>query len=731
MADDGAASLRFHTDTPDVQTLHVVELTGHEEISSPYRFDLELASRQADVPLEELLRRPARIELRVPIRGGPRGRTRNVAVHGVLSQFEQLDRRNDWVRYRAVLVPKLWFLTRTVQNRVFLDRDLKGIVSDVLEAEVAGRRRFTAEDFEFRASGAHPAREHVVQYQESDFDFVSRRLEHEGVFYFFQQKDEGAKVIFADDRGSFSPLAGEARVPYRPAVEGAGGAPGAEGTLGEEVVRTFVCREQRVAARVFVKDYNYRTPAVPLEATEDVDEKEEGEVYRYGEHFKDEAEGKAIARLRAQEIKCRKRVFSGTSDCRSFRAGQTFTLAEHYRSDFNGDYLLVSVTHRARQPMGAGGLSSATLTYENEFTCIPAAASFRPERRTPVPRIPGFVHALVDAAGDGQYAEVDDDGRYKVKLLLDRSDRADGKASRPVRMAQPYGGADMGFHFPLHKKTEVLLGHALGDPDRPLILSAAPNPETASLVTAPNHTQCKLKSGGNNELRFEDLDGSEHVHLHAQKDLQVVVENDASKSVGHDESATVGNDETRQVDHDRTRKVGNDETVTVTHNQSLSVGSKQEITVGEDRALSVGRNQEITVGADHAQTVGQAIRITAGQGMAVSVQQGDHSLQAGTGNIKMGASAGALQGDAQKIALSAATTLTLAVGGNVIEIGPGGITITAGASSVKLTPGAVEIAAPQISSKASANNEVGAGGQVSIQASGQVSLKGAMITNNS
>lgn len=647
MAPEATQGIDFKTDAPVKEPLLVVSMTGVEALSSPYAFHLEFMTRQADVKLEEMVRQPASIGIKVPSSGGTKVRMKTVRIHGVLSSFEQLDKQQDWVHYRGVLVPRFWKLGLSVQSRTFLNKDVTEIVKEVLEADVAGKKRFTSQDFEFKLNRTPAKREYVVQYQETDLAFVSRWLEYEGIFYYFEQTEKGEKVVFTDDPGSCPDLPGGATIAYRPTSEGRSRASGADDaeSIQEEVIRSIVCRQNEVTSKVVLRDYNYRTPGVGLEAEATVDSKDDGEAYYYGEHYKDKSEGKALAKVRAEAIKCRQRVFTGKGDVRAFRAGSKFPLGSHYRSDFNGGagYLLVGVRHKAVQAYSSTGSPAGNLVYENEFDCVPGDAPFRPERKTPWPKVSGFLHGAVDAGGDGKYAELDDQGRYKVKMPIDRSDRKDGKASRLVRMAQPYGGAGMGFHSPLHKKTEVILGHAEGDPDRPVIVASVPNPDTPSVVTSANQTQCDWKSGGNNEIRFEDQEGGEQIYVHAQKDRLTVVENDETKQVKHDQIIEVTNDRNKTVSGNQTEHVegnkgiqidGNHEetidgtktmtvhgthTETVDGNVSITENSSKTETVAINVAETIGVAKELTIGAAYQVTVGAAMNETIGAAKAMEI----------------------------------------------------------------------------------------------------------------
>lgn len=502
--------LQFHSDAVPDDAFLVSLVEGAESISGLYRFELELASKKPDIDLASVLQRPAWLGMKAPVRmSGSESGWRLIKVSGMIHTVRQMEQVHDWTRYRAVLVPRLWRLTIDRMTRIFIDKT----VSDIIE-EILKEGGFGSKDYELKCA-AGPKREFVMQYQESDLDFISRWLEHEGIFYYFEQTDEGEKIVFADSTAGYVPIQGESKVRYSPAVS-RGAAVGAESESAwsrEELVLSLRADQSVIPSKVVLKDYNWRRPSTDLEVDADIVGEGVGTVYYYADHYKDEGEGKQLARVRAEEHKCRQRLFSGESDKRSFRAGSTFTLFDHYRSAFNAEYLLTEIRHRASQELGLPFSGATGATYRNEFTAIPSSETFRPERKTPWPSIHGIMHARVDAAGSGQYAEIDDLGRYKVTLPFDLSGRKSGTASRYVRMAQPYAGGGMGMHFPLHKDTEVLLAFLDGDPDRPIIVGAVPNPETGSPVTGANQTQCAIQTGGGNRMVFEDGDGSQRITL--------------------------------------------------------------------------------------------------------------------------------------------------------------------------------------------------------------------------
>jgi type VI secretion system secreted protein VgrG len=497
MADVETAEMLFSFQVNGIpaEKFAMIRMEGREAISELYRFDVDLVSGDPDVDPEKVVNQSAVI---VIDRDGDL-----TMFHGIVTIFEQRERGPEFVNYHAVLVPRLHNLIHTKQCQIFLDKPVKTIIADVLKENGMSEGK----DFDISLKETYPDREYTVQYQESDLNFIMRLMEHEGIFFFWEHGDKQEKLIISDKKEAHQPIAGEPKIPFRDAR--------AINPAGEAVSR-FTFRQQQLSKAVLLRDYNYRKPTLEVKGEADVIPKGFGLYMEYANHFKDPEDGARLARMRAEEQSCRQKMFFGESAVRHFRAGSTFELIDHFRSASNGKYVLTEVTHSGTQ-MGAIGSAYGGAPekpgYLNTFTCIPAAIVFRPLRVTPKPVINGVTHAFIDSATSGEYADIDDLGRYKVKLNFDLSDAKEGKASRYIRMAQPYAGGNMGMHFPLHRYTEVLLIHLDGDPDRPIIIASVPNPDTMSPVTAANQTQCVIHTGGNNSIVIEDTDGSQRIAM--------------------------------------------------------------------------------------------------------------------------------------------------------------------------------------------------------------------------
>ncbi|MCI5208937.1 MAG: type VI secretion system tip protein VgrG, partial [Candidatus Electrothrix sp. ATG2] len=267
-----------------------------------------------------------------------------------------------------------------------------------------------------------------------------------------------------------------------------------------------------------------------------------------------------------------------------------------------------------------------TPSYFNNFSCIPAEVQFRPERLAEKTRLDGTLNATVDAAGDGQYAEIDDQGRYKVKLPFDQGDAAEGKASRWVRMAQPYAGADYGMHFPLHKGTEVLLTFVDGDPDRPIIAGAVPNPETATPVKGGNQTQSMIRTGGGNQIRIEDGEGGQQIHMSSPTSNSIISLGDVNagniflssdgtwvSNIGDNATEEIGGDKKTEISGDEEKVIGVNQGICVDGNQDTLVKGNQDLRVNGNRTVTVvGSEKKDVQGNDFCQVDGFKKKMTVG-----------------------------------------------------------------------------------------------------------------------
>ncbi len=473
--------------------IRLVGLLGREELSRLFSCRLVIACPEGpfgDDELDLLMTSHCAVAM---------GEGEADVIQGILSEIQLIDAaRTVPARYLATLVPTVSTLGLARSCRIYQDQTTAEVIETVLT--MYGLKK--GEDFDNRVRAPLPKREYVVQYQESDWAFLERQMERDGIFYWFDHNQEGETLIIADENSDATPIGAPHTVSYRERNNF---------STGEQAtVWNWQLRQRRVPARVGVIDYNYRTPGVPLVGEAKVgDEGGFGSVTFYGEHFKTADEGSRIAQLRAEQLACGRRTFSGRTDCARFRVGHTFELENHHDAQHDGEYLITSMEHRVGQQVRSGDVDDYQLSedpqrYVARFTAIPVDVPYRAERRTPLPRIDGVMHAHIAGDTSGEAAEIDGDGRYKVRLPFDTAGPQGAKASRWIHKAQPYAGAGYGQHFPLHKGVEVLLVHTDGDPDRPIIVGAVPNPQTSSPSTGTNATQSVVQTASGIRMTMED-----------------------------------------------------------------------------------------------------------------------------------------------------------------------------------------------------------------------------------
>ena len=477
----------------------VVGFRGTESMSRPYEIEIFLSLRQEvgeELDLAGAIGAKARLVLNresdkiVPF-----------VFAGIFANVEILHAYNGHILLRALLVPSLWQLGLSRHSRIFAKMAVPDIIKAVLDDN-------GITDYELRL-GSYAAEDHVCQYRESDLDFISRWMEREGIYYFFEHTEEGEKLILSDVRAyEADPIGTPVR--YHPQI-------GSDHSAGASF-RAFKCRHSTLPANVRLKDYDYAKPSLDVAGSARVASNGAGEISLYGERFFTPAAGNKLARTRSEELLARQVVYNAAGSRFHLRPGYAFELEEHPLPSFNTAYLTIEAHHSGNQSAGHAhfqeliGIEHQDV-YQVEVVAIPKKTQFRAESRTAWPRIYGYENGVVDGAADGDYAQIDEQGRYNAKLKFDESSLKGGRATCWVRMMQPHGGDVEGFHFPLRKGTEVMFSFLGGDPDRPVISGVVPNALTPSAVTQANYTRNVIQTGARNRLELEDKAGSEWIRL--------------------------------------------------------------------------------------------------------------------------------------------------------------------------------------------------------------------------
>lgn len=678
----------------------VVRLEGEEGVSRPYRYELDLLAEKENLNFNDLVGQRALLRLALPD-GAER------YVHGVVSRFAQAGSEGGLWAYRLELVPWLWLLTRRADCRIFQNLAVPDIVKRVFD-------ELKLMDYELRLDGAYEPWVYCVQYRETDFAFVSRLLEEEGIHYYFEQTAKGYKLILADN----SP-----QNPVCPEVSKFKYDAAASGNLPQDVINRWQVEQTLQPGRYALSDFNFLDPStsllVGLGSAVKTGADDKLEVFDYpGAYVKlgDETSGKldkgeARLKLRQQEGDAQARVITGGGGCRTLTAGHRFVLSEHFHPDFAGQgFLLTAVRHHLRQGPPSSQGAPVEARYENEFICTPQSVPYRPPRATPRPRVAGPQTAIV-VGPEGEEIYTDMHGRVKVQFHWDRRGKYDEESSCWVRVAQGLAGKEWGLVFHPRIGQEVVVDFLEGDPDQPLITGRVYNAEQP-IPYAPN-TQSGIKTrstkeGGPanyNEIRFEDEKGKEELHIHAEKDESIVVENNKTEQVGANETITIGKN--------RVETVGDNETLTVGGNRTRVVSKNESVSVAISRTHAVGANEAITVGGAQEVVVGGARTVTVGGQQTVSI--------GGAQNINVGGDQA--QGVGKNLTETVGEDQQVKVGKKLVYDAGDEITIKTGkAELVMKKSGAITLKGDDITIEGK--------GKISVKASKDIVLKGQKITEN-
>lgn len=591
-------------------------LTGTEAISRTFAFSLELLSENSSVSFDQVVGQRVSISI---THAGDEQRY----INGFVSRFSQIGADERFTEYHAEMVPWLWFLTRTAACRIFQNMTVPDIVSKVF-------KDLGFNDFKNSLQGTYDQWNYCVQYRETAFNFVSRLMEQEGIFYFFEHEKDKHTLVLADRPSTHKacPQQPKGRLDYT-----------AGALLKEDVVHDWHLEQELRPGKYSLKDYNFETPSANLEVKEpsiiSVDGNSKYEIYDYPGEYEKKGEGETIAKTRMQEEETTHLLASGSSNCRGFISGYRFDLEGHSRKEMNKAYVLTEIHHSASVGESYHDESSDSgEQYSNHFLCIPHTVPFRPARITPKPFVQGPQTAVV-VGKSGEEIWVDKYGRVKVQFHWDREGKKDENSSCWVRVSQPWSGKNWGAVWIPRIGQEVIVDFLEGDPDQPIITGRVYNAEQMPPYTLPdNQTRSTFmsrssKGGGSsnyNELRFEDKKGNEQIFINAEKDMDLRVENDSREFVGNDRSLIVKGNQKEKVEGDFHAEAG---------------GNRSE-KVGQTMSLQVGQNLQEKSGQNYAHEAGMEIHLKAGM----------------------------------NVVIEAGMELTIKAGGNFVNIGPAGVAIS-------------------------------------------------------
>jgi type VI secretion system secreted protein VgrG len=564
--------------------IQLVQFHGEEELSRLFHFDLALISENAKIVPEDIV--GMNVSFSVDYDDGSQR-----YFNGFVERFAAGDEDVKGVRsYRAVVVPWLWFLTQTTDCRIFQEMTVVEIIEKIFKD-----LGFT--DFETsKVGGTHPKREYCVQYRESDFEFVSRLMEEEGIFYYFKHENAKHTLVMADHSSAYATCK-ESTIDFPRDTNDT-----------RDITAHIHSWEHQYQFRTGAwahTDYNFKQPKTRLMTTEKTVMKfrnvKNFERYDYPGEYAEKGIGAPLARIRMEELEIEHNLVVGTSGCKSLSPGHKFTVGRHRAKTEEGKSFVVrKIVHDARDASYETGEASG-IDYINEFECFPSTATFRPARITPKPVMRGCQTAVITGP-PGEEIYPDEFGRVKVQFHWDREGKYNDKSSCWIRVSQMHAGKGWGYMDLPRIDEEVIVDFLEGDPDQPIIIGRVYNGENKPPFALPaqktrrgNSTKT-YKGGGYNEMSMDDTPGKEQIRIHGQYDMNSVVE--------HDETHHVKNNRTKTIDVDETNKIGNNQKSDIGVNKTVKVGSNHDEEVGSNQSVDVGMNQSVKVGQNQSTVIG-------------------------------------------------------------------------------------------------------------------------------
>jgi type VI secretion system secreted protein VgrG len=608
--------------------LLIEEMSGHEAVSELFEFRLHLLSERDDIDPQKIIGKWAILRIETWDSSHMQGERH---WNGYVSRFSKTGRapsadgEGDLYTYECEIVPWFWMLTQHEDCRIFQMLSVPRIIETIFA-------EFSFSDYKLELAETHPALEYCTQYNETSFDFISRLIEREGIYYYFRHNDDSGEskhILVLTDNKDSNPALDPGELPFHH-----------EGHAEDfDAIRTLSRSEQMRTRKVTLHDWDYKKRGAVGENTPtvlDIGADHDLERYRYPGGFvtqsgaADAAAGKHLSKVIMESEESSHLRFRGDSQVRTLAPGHTFSLYDHPFDEFNIEYMLLSVWHHGRNNLTADGSGGGD--YGNEFTLQPHDTVYRAPLATRKGLVRGPQTAIVvGPAGEEIYT--DELGRIKVRFHWDRkvpgrtTNTMDDKASCWIRVAQMWAGNGYGTMFIPRVGMEVVVDFLEGDPDRPIAVGCVYNginkPPYALPGEATKSTIKTLSSkggGGFNELRFEDKKGSEEIFLHAQKDLQHRVKEKSTSFVGKDMHALVNENRYEKTVKDHHQTTGGKRLAYVSQDDHLKVegsilhesGGAMNLSAGQDLVGAGAMNVYLKAGINAVLEAGASISLKAG-----------------------------------------------------------------------------------------------------------------------
>lgn len=618
----------------DPSALRVLKMEATEELCQGYTVHIEAETAEL-LDLEGLLGTEASLWLRFQQDVDDR------AFHGVVSEASLEAIQQDAFRLFISISARIELLKLGRDSRIFQEQSVQEIVTSVLEA--AG----LAEGARWELSRQLSPRLNIVQYQESDFAFISRLLHEEGVAFAVHNGPDAEQLLFFDESPRLQPIAGHSLLVSRDSSQ-----------LDEDVIVDLHDGQRMAPDQVFLRDYDFKRPAVDLSASHSGSGATGREIYEHPGGYNEQPAGRALAKRMLERLRVGTRVLEGGSSCPRLEPGRTFSVVGHGRAESNLEVLITRVVHRASMEPGAEekGL------YSNQVTGIPLEVPYRPVEAPPKPVLGGVQLAFVTGAS-GEEIHTDAFGRVKVRFPWDRSGLTDDRSSTWLRVSQlPLSGSMI---IP-RVEFEVLVDFELGDIDRPFVAGHLYNAELGPPYALPaGATRSSIQSAttgggpGANELRFEDSAGEEEIFFNASKDFTLLVDNDAQLTVANQEQCSVGVGNVMSVGGNHYANVSGSRDLSVGANQNIDVAGNYSDGVGGDLSVSIGGARMVKVGGDLSENIAGTLDRTVAALQVVTGIAGYTRKVVGDSTTSVGAAWMELAGKSRLVSVSANYTETI------------------------------------------------------------------------
>lgn len=580
--------------------LILAEMGGSEELGRLFDYELQLTSDDPSIDLNQLLGKPMSLSVQVSA-----GSSRH--FHGIVARCSQSVDQGQFASYRVTLRPWLWLLSRTSDCRIFQHLSVPQIIKQVF-------RDLGFSDFEDALSHSYREREYCVQYRETSFDFVSRLMEEEGIYYFFRHEQERHVLVLADAYGAHQKAPGYETVPYYP--------PDGQHRERDHINDWHLAQEVQPGS-LELNDYDFQRPSARIDVRSAMPRPHQAgdyPLYDYPGAYEQTQDGEHYARTRLESLQSLHERVELRGNARGLGSGHLFSLEGFSRPDQNREYLIVAARYYVHQERLESGAGSGAAQFESNLSCIDAQQSYRQVSSTLRPLVKGPQTAVVVGPA-GEEIWTDQYGRVKVHFHWDRHDQSNENSSCWIRVSQATAGKNWGSIQVPRIGQEVIVSFLEGDPDRPIITGRVYNAEQAVPYDLPgNATQSGMKSrsskGGTpanfNEIRMEDKKGAEQLYVHAERNMDTVVEQNQTLAVGISRVKTVGMIEIATIGQDRIRSVRQHDT------------------------LQVGGNKRDSVSASYVMDAGDKIRLVCGDSVIELLADGNINISCKNFNIHAG-----------------------------------------------------------------------------------------------